>query len=46
MQMFCIAMDYLAPKQEQFKVCPKMFNTYHGGLTYLTQTGVSQEVLH
>lgn len=23
-----------------------MFDTYHGGLTYLTQTGVSQEVLH
>lgn len=37
--MSCIAMDYAAPKQEQFNVCPKMFDTYHGGITYLTQTG-------
>lgn len=44
--MSCIARDYVAPKQEQFNVCPKMFDTYHGGITYLTQTGVSQEILH
>lgn len=44
--MLRIAMDHIAPKKEQFNVCPKMFDTDHGGLTCLTQTGVSQEVLH
>lgn len=44
----CFVLQWLnvAPKKEQFNVHPKMFDTYLGGLTYLTQTRVSQEVLH
>lgn len=44
--MLCIAVPSVAPNQEWFDICPKMFDTYHCGLTHLTQTGVSQEVLH
>lgn len=44
--MLCIAVLSVAPNQEWFNICPKMFDTYHCGLTHLTQTGVSQEVLH